>query len=124
MRYCKLRIAWSVAWGVVAVSLCVLWVRSYRTADRLHGRVKGKQSFLVASKEGRVAAVVFQWHGAANWWQWDRFSYPVDDELSFPVGPMEQYEKSLGFGWLSRPMYMVMRSEQTLPDGSTVDVGG
>ena len=25
----KLRIAWSVAWGVVAVLLCVLWVRSY-----------------------------------------------------------------------------------------------
>lgn len=28
-RYRKLRIAWSVAWGVVAVLLCVLWVRSY-----------------------------------------------------------------------------------------------
>jgi hypothetical protein len=29
MRQIKLRIAWSVAWGVVAVLLCVLWVRSY-----------------------------------------------------------------------------------------------
>ena len=29
MKYRKLRIAWSVAWGVVAVSLIVLWVRSY-----------------------------------------------------------------------------------------------
>ena len=29
MRFRKLRIAWSVAWGVVAVLLCVLWVRSY-----------------------------------------------------------------------------------------------
>ena len=29
MKYRKLRIAWSVAWGVVAVLLCVLWVRSY-----------------------------------------------------------------------------------------------
>ena len=29
IKYRKLRIAWSVAWGVVAVLLCVLWVRSY-----------------------------------------------------------------------------------------------
>src|SRR4029079_3358407 len=29
MRYRKLRIAWSVAWGVVAVLLIVLWVQSY-----------------------------------------------------------------------------------------------
>jgi hypothetical protein len=33
MKYHKLRIAWSVAWGVVAVLLCVLWVRSYSIAD-------------------------------------------------------------------------------------------
>ena len=30
MNYRKLRIAWSVGWGVAAVLLCVLWVRSYR----------------------------------------------------------------------------------------------
>jgi hypothetical protein len=29
MKYRKLRIAWSVGWGVAAVLLCVLWVRSY-----------------------------------------------------------------------------------------------
>jgi len=29
MKYRKLRIAWSVTWGMVAVLLCVLWVRSY-----------------------------------------------------------------------------------------------
>ena len=29
MKYRKLRIAWSVGWGIVAVLLVVLWVRSY-----------------------------------------------------------------------------------------------
>jgi hypothetical protein len=29
MRFRKLRIAWSVAWGIAALLLCVLWVRSY-----------------------------------------------------------------------------------------------
>src|SRR6187549_3492704 len=36
MKYRKLRITWSVAWGVVAVLLCVLWVRSYTTWDRCY----------------------------------------------------------------------------------------
>jgi hypothetical protein len=31
MRYRKLRIAWSVVWGLAAVLLIVLWVRSYST---------------------------------------------------------------------------------------------
>src|SRR6476620_3231066 len=33
MRHRKLRVAWSVVWGVVAVLLVVLWVRSYWQAD-------------------------------------------------------------------------------------------
>src|SRR5262245_41811296 len=33
MRFRKLRIAWSVVWGVVAVLLVVLWVRSYFGCD-------------------------------------------------------------------------------------------
>src|SRR5262245_30689143 len=37
MKYRKLRIAWSVAWGVVAVVLCVLWVRSYWSIDFMSG---------------------------------------------------------------------------------------
>ena len=35
MRYRKLRIAWSVGWGILAVLFCVLWVRSYWRADSL-----------------------------------------------------------------------------------------
>ena len=33
MRYRKLRIAWSVAWGLLAVILIALWVRSYWWMD-------------------------------------------------------------------------------------------
>jgi hypothetical protein len=36
MRYRKLRIAWSVACGVLAVLLIVLWVRSYWFIDIVH----------------------------------------------------------------------------------------
>src|SRR5262245_51700856 len=37
MKYRNLRIAWSVAWGLLAVLLCVLWVRSYWKLDILEG---------------------------------------------------------------------------------------
>jgi hypothetical protein len=37
MRFQKLRIAWSVAWGVIAVLLCVPWVRSYWFIDMFSG---------------------------------------------------------------------------------------
>jgi hypothetical protein len=33
MRFRKLRIAWSVFWGVACVLLVVLWVRSYSSAE-------------------------------------------------------------------------------------------
>ncbi len=35
MKHRKLRIAWSVAWGVLAVLLIALWVRSYWWVDSI-----------------------------------------------------------------------------------------
>ena len=52
MRFRKLRIAWSVAWGSVAVLLIVLWVRSYTWADR----VALTKSFEVVSLSGELVA--------------------------------------------------------------------
>jgi hypothetical protein len=37
MKFHKLRIAWSVVWGLFAVLLVVLWVRSYYRCDLLRG---------------------------------------------------------------------------------------
>ena len=39
-KYCKLRIAWSVGCGIVALLLCVLWARSYSQFDVI---LKGKR---------------------------------------------------------------------------------
>ena len=38
MRFRKLRIAWSVGWGLAAVLLIALWVRSYWRVDGLTAR--------------------------------------------------------------------------------------
>jgi hypothetical protein len=63
MKYRKLRIAWSVVWGVVAVLLCVLWVRSYDTWDSAVGCVcnirveaESRMNRVLISKPARDAA--------------------------------------------------------------------
>jgi hypothetical protein len=68
MRFRKLRIAWSVGWGVAAVLLIVLWVRSFVFLDSaLH------PSLQIHSFEGRI---VLLWNPpkwlrqtSQNWWQ-------------------------------------------------------
>jgi hypothetical protein len=122
LRY--LRITFSATCLIACVLLIVLWVRSYKTADRLHGHTSDGQAFLIASKEGRIANVLFRWDAAPNWFRWKLISYPIGDELSFPVGTVQGYKNKFGFGWLNHPIYYVMRSTQQLPDGSTVDVWG
>jgi hypothetical protein len=57
MKYRNLRIAWSVVWGVAAVLLVVLWVRSYWWADLLGYRIG--QTY-VAAGSGRGIAF-FRW---------------------------------------------------------------
>ncbi len=44
MKHRKLRIAWSVAWGIVAVLLVALWVRSYWVGDNIDMRRFGLAS--------------------------------------------------------------------------------
>src|SRR5689334_9944534 len=57
MRFRKLRIAWSVFWGVACVLLVVLWVRSYSILDWCYFPATGAQVFHVQSANGR--AVLF-----------------------------------------------------------------
>src|SRR5262245_23954492 len=54
-RYRKLRIAWSVAWGVVVVLLCVLWVRSYGGRMSREVLVTPEYRYYVHSVAGTVA---------------------------------------------------------------------
>jgi hypothetical protein len=49
MRFRKRRIAWSMAWGVVAILLVALWVRSYAVFDSV-----GIGSHCVSSVNGRL----------------------------------------------------------------------
>ena len=54
MKHRKLRIAWSVAWGIVAVLLCMLWARSYHFDEMVDGPLIGGKAAFVQSRVGRI----------------------------------------------------------------------
>src|SRR5690348_8525325 len=54
MRFRKLRIAWSVVWGLAAVLLIVFWVRSYWHVDVLQ-KPSASRLFIISSSKGRLA---------------------------------------------------------------------
>jgi hypothetical protein len=55
MKHRKLRIAWSVAWGIAAVLLCALWVRSYWWADNLLLPITDRHAVAIGSMLGGVS---------------------------------------------------------------------
>src|SRR4051794_10258059 len=64
-----LRIAWSVAWGVVAVLLCVLWTRRYGHQDTF-----GRSGYEFSSNTGTVELqILASPHGTG----WVLDSHPV-----------------------------------------------
>ena len=52
LRY--LRIAWSVAWGIIAMLLCVLWVRSYSYGDGVCCVDNASQRTVAGSNSGCI----------------------------------------------------------------------
>jgi hypothetical protein len=88
MRFRKLRIAWSVAWGVVAVLLCMFWVQSYWTSARVgYADPKGYRT-TVGSNRGYLYLIHHFWSPG-----------PVDYRWGYSSG--KSRESSLPFGWTS-----------------------
>jgi hypothetical protein len=50
----KLRIAWSVAWGILAVLLCVLWVRSYWWVETAYWDITTTRRISISSMPGAL----------------------------------------------------------------------
>src|SRR3954451_10336249 len=73
MRHRKLRIAWSVACGIICLLLVALWVRSYFSFDELTLWGNGVQS-----ANGRVN---FYWNQPPESPQWRFWSLPPGEAL-------------------------------------------
>src|SRR4051812_11045209 len=68
MRYRKLRIAWSVCWGLACVLLIVLWVRSYRVIDVINWTTSTRLS--VASEIGIIQVSRSKPATESRMWEW------------------------------------------------------
>src|SRR3954451_8568493 len=81
MRYRKLRIAWSVVWGIACLLLIVLWVRSYWQVEMFAVPLTNKYYFGAAYSPGCIG---FAFHpmGQLSRSQIKRFqSFPTESWL-------------------------------------------
>ncbi len=97
MKHRKLRIAWSVAWGVAAVVLVVLWVRSYWRADGAFGRAYQQTSLSISSIRGKLLIETIQ-SPIIIGWKFLSFPSESKDDPSFWA------KTHFGFGILDRPL--------------------
>jgi hypothetical protein len=97
MRFRKLRIAWSVFWGLACVLLIVFWVRSYWCADLL----------LVSESKGVVSN-----HGGVRMCAFNLASPTPQWVISFTgnveIGPSPNYSM-LGFSYFESPSSLLDR---------------
>lgn len=111
LRFGKLRIAWTVGWGVVTMLLVALWVRSYVTFDRLTMQPlpSPASNYLLISYKAHIAAVRVGFLGPALIYRepklLNRDSGPVNprhrqlEDLPWPAPSF------LGFGWMTNRSY-------------------
>src|SRR5262245_58555611 len=76
MRFRKLRIAWSLAWGLLAVLLCVLWVRSYWWNEALQ-LAAFRHVLIVESVAGQMTFDAHRILDLSDWLASDRWQREV-----------------------------------------------
>jgi hypothetical protein len=84
MKYRKLRIAWSVAWGVCCLLIVVLWVRSYSSRDLVYFRGPSSTVYSLSMFRGNWAIIVdsppVELRGAnklAGYYKLEMYTYPA-----------------------------------------------
>jgi hypothetical protein len=73
MKHRKLRIAWSVGWGVVAMMLIVLWVRSYWWHEIF--RYNGRN--VIAGVSTYAGGITAYWHVDRGFGIWEYLRHPA-----------------------------------------------
>jgi hypothetical protein len=98
MRFRKLRIAWSVGWGLAAVLLIVLWVRSYWRADTAVVVVSQSKVIGFGSGLGSLAASLSDRVPGYFNQTWYIFCDTIGSSGDFRPQSLSGNRKSFGFG--------------------------
>jgi len=109
MEHRKLRIAWSVAWGIVAVLLVALWVRSYSWLDMVDIPLNRTQ-IEIGSYHGYVQASYDGYE--AEYRNWDIRSY----------GPntFREFRTHFDFGVQRKPLFLYAEGTYCLLSLATI----
>jgi hypothetical protein len=99
MKYRKLRITWSITWGLMAVLLCVLWVRSYWWVDTIQISCGSYRTLHIVSIPSRLGFLLLTM-------QSDRYSFyhqGVDDwrTVRARAEPLPELPSQLIGGWIN-----------------------
>jgi hypothetical protein len=96
MKYRKLRIAWSVAWGVVCVVVVAQWVQSYYIFIQWAGKRSGTSLFMASSAFGRLSFGYHRDAGQDNVWL---INYFRTNNLPAGLHRSRQIPSQLGITW-------------------------
>jgi hypothetical protein len=108
MRFRKLRIAWSVMWGIAAVLLIALWVRSYWVYDVFGEAASAADEFSIHSSGGYIGVlwgVNFRW--GKDQMKWVYRSRPSDaSTLRMPSPWLPKYWNETTYRVLDVPHWL------------------
>ena len=138
MKFRKLRIAWSVTWGVVAVLFVVSWVRSYCGYDAVTWARHNSSGLLVDSCKGRFGIAIFRsgdlrvpidervyfevTHGSDDWFPKGKFGFGTETgDLDLPFHFMPYcFPFSLAAAFTAAPWFRTRFSLRTLLIATTL----
>ncbi|HEX3600401.1 MAG TPA: hypothetical protein VHU84_09685 [Lacipirellulaceae bacterium] len=94
MKHRKLRIVWSVVWGIAAVLLVVLWVRSYSRVEHTLWN-SARASFCISTYPGEVTIEATN-GGVLMPLGWSHVVFPISGNYS----PADDEPRTIfGFAW-------------------------
>ena len=78
MKHRKLRIAWSVVWGVACLSIVLLWARSYWWWCSVHCSFTNEKSVTVCTEDGETALTYVDFpllrpNEIVSWWEFQSY---------------------------------------------------
>src|SRR5262245_47763292 len=103
MKYRKLRITWSLSWGLIAILLIALWLRSYWWKERVVFGIGYTNAIQIGHVVGQVRINAFDAPDIQNFLQpidsrWGRVQWPVDEWRASATYGKDLASSPTGFG--------------------------
>jgi hypothetical protein len=89
MKYRKLRIAWSVVWGIAAAMLVVVWVRSYWRVDWVWHTTSQRITNIRSDLGGLSVGTHSSSSGTPGWAYDSSSNMPLNVMSTFDTGPVD-----------------------------------